>query len=135
MKVLRSVNFLLILVCSLRCTPPDQQQTRIKRVDVDTFEAKLNTLNNAFLIDVRTPGEYKNGHIDGAINIDFNQIDQMKFAFEKLDHNQPMLIYCAAGGRSNKTRILMAEMGFTQVYELSKGMSGWEAAGKPVSLK
>jgi rhodanese-related sulfurtransferase len=29
----------------------------------------------------------------------------------------------------------MAEMGFTQVYELSKGMSGWEAAGKPVSLK
>ena len=135
MKVLRNVNFLLILVCSLSCTPPNQQQTKIERVDVDTFEAKLNTLNNAFLIDVRTPGEYKSGHIDGATNIDFNQIDQMKVAFEKLDHNQPMLIYCAAGGRSNKTRILMAEMGFTQVYELSKGMSGWEAAGKPVSLK
>ena len=135
MKVLRNVNFLLILVCSLGCTPPDQQQTTIERVDVDTFEAKLNTLNNAFLIDVRTPGEYKSGHIDGATNIDFNQIDQMKVAFEKLDHNQPMLIYCAAGGRSNKTRILMAEMGFTQVYELSKGMSGWDAAGKPVSLK
>jgi len=135
MKVLRNVNFLLILVCSLSCTPPDQQQTTIERVDVDTFEAKLNTLNNAFLIDVRTPGEYKSGHIDGATNIDFNQIDQMKVAFEKLDHNQPMLIYCAAGGRSNKTRILMAEMGFTQVYELSTGMSGWDAAGKSVSLK
>ena len=65
----------------------------------------------------------------------FNQTDNMKMAFEKLDHNQPMLIYCAAGGRSNKTRVLMAEMGFTQVYELSSGMGGWEAAGKPISLK
>lgn len=135
MKVLRNVNFLLILLFSLSCTTPKQKQPIIERLDVDAFEAKLNTLNNAFLIDVRTPSEYKSGHIDGATNIDFNQVDQMKVAFEKLDHNQPMLIYCAAGGRSNKTRILMAEMGFTQVYELSKGMSGWEAAGKPVSLK
>ena len=133
--MVRNINFLLILACSLSCTHPDQQQTTIERVDVDTFEAKLNTLNNAFLIDVRTPGEYKSGHIDGATNIDFNQVDQMKVAFEKLDHTQPMLIYCAAGGRSNKTRVLMAEMGFTQVYELSSGMGGWEAAGKPISLK
>jgi|TARA_B110000261_G_scaffold52276_1_gene61842 rhodanese-related sulfurtransferase len=135
MKVLRNVNFLLILLFSLSCTTPEQQQPTIERVDVDTFEAKLNTLNNAFLIDVRTPSEYKSGHIDGAKNIDFNQADNMKIAFEKLDHNQPMLIYCAAGGRSNKTRVLMAEMGFTQVYELSSGMGGWEAAGKPISLK
>tara|TARA_B110000046_G_scaffold112318_1_gene119474 strand:- start:99 stop:536 length:438 start_codon:yes stop_codon:yes gene_type:complete len=135
MKVLRNVNLLLILFFSLSCTPPNQQEPTIERVDVDTFEAKLNTLNNAFLIDVRTPGEYKSGHINGSTNIDFNQVDHMKVAFEKLDHNQPMLIYCAAGGRSNKTRVLMAEMGFTQVYELSSGMSGWEAAGKPISLK
>jgi len=104
-------------------------------VNVSAFEDKLNNLDNAVLIDVRTPDEYKSGHIDGATNIDFNQMDKMKMAFEKLDHNQPMLIYCAAGGRSNRTRILMAEMGFTQVYELSSGMGGWKTAGKSISLK
>ena len=113
----------------------DQQQITIKRVNVDTFETKLNTLDNAFLIDVRTSSEYKNGHIDGATNIDFNQVDNMKIIFKKLDLNQLMLIYCAAGGRSNKTRILMAEMGFTEVYELSSGMKGWEAAGKSISYE
>jgi rhodanese-related sulfurtransferase len=135
MKVLRNVNLLLILLLSLSCTTPDKQQPTIERVDVNAFEDKLNNLDNSVLIDVRTPDEYKSGHIDGATNIDFNQTYKMKMAFEKLDHNQPMLIYCAAGGRSNRTRILMAEMGFTQVYELSSGMGGWKAAGKPVSLK
>ena len=94
MKVLRNVNFLLILLFSLSCTTPEQQQPTIERVDVDTFEAKLNTLDNAFLIDVRTPGEYKSGHIDGAKNIDFNQTDNMKMAFEKLDHNQHADLLC-----------------------------------------
>ncbi len=135
MKLLRNVNPLLILLFSLSCVRPDQQQITIERVNADTFETNLNTLDNAFLIDVRTPGEYRSGHIDGATNIDFNQVDNMKIAFEKLDHNQPMLIYCAAGGRSNKTRVLMAEMGFKKVYELSSGIKGWEAAGKPISFK
>ena len=83
MKVLRNVNFLLILLFSLSCTTPEQQQPTIERVDVDTFEAKLNTLNNAFLIDVRTPSEYKSGHIDGATNIDFNQADQHENGLRK----------------------------------------------------
>ena len=74
MKVLRNVNLLLILLLSLSCTTPDKQQPTIERVDVNAFEDKLNNLDNSVLIDVRTPDEYKSGHIDGATNIDFNQI-------------------------------------------------------------
>ena len=134
-KVLYNINLLSLIFVSLCCTTHTQQQIIIEHVEVDTFETKLNTLENAFLIDVRTPAEYKSGHIYGATNIDFNQFENMKITFDNLDRNQPMLIYCAAGGRSNKTGVLMKEMGFKQIYELSSGINGWKAAGKAVSIK
>ncbi len=134
-KVWRNTSLLSLIFFSLCCTTHTKQQTIIERVEVDTFETKLNTLENVFLIDVRTPAEYKSGHIHGATNIDFNQVENMKITFDNLDRNQPMLIYCAAGGRSNKTRFLMKEMGFKQIYELSSGLTGWKAAGKAVSIE
>ena len=134
-KVLRNINLLSLIFFSMCCITKTKQQIIIERVEVDTFETKLNTLENAFLIDVRTPAEYKSGHIHGATNIDFNQFENMKITFDTLDRNQPMLIYCAAGGRSSKTRVLMKEMGFKQIYELSSGISGWKAAGKALSIE
>ena len=134
-KVLYNINLLSLIFVSLCCTTHTQQQIIIEHVEVDTFETKLNTLENAFLIDVRTPAEYKSGHIYGATNIDFNQFENMKITFGNLDRNQPMLIYCAAGGRSTKTVVLMKEMGFKQIYELSSGINGWKAAGKAVSIE
>ena len=134
-KVLQNLNLLSLIFFSMCCTTHTKKQIIIERVEVDTFETKLNTLENAFLIDVRTPAEYKSGHIYGATNIDFNQVENMKITFDNLDRNQPMLIYCAAGGRSSKTRVLMKEMGFKQIYELSSGISGWKAAGKALSIE
>ena len=134
-KVLRNINLLSLIFFSMCCTTHTKKQIIIERVEVDTFETKLNTLENAFLIDVRTPPEYKSGHIYGATNIDFNQVENMKITFDNLDRNQPMLIYCAAGGRSSKTRVLMKEMGFKQIYELSSGISGWKAASKALSIE
>ena len=134
-KVLLNINILSVIFVSFCCTTHTQKQTIFEGVEVNTFETKLNTLENAFLIDVRTPAEYKSGHIYGATNIDFYQVENMKINFDNLDRNQPILIYCAAGGRSNKTGVLMKEMGFKQVYELSSGINGWRAAGKAVSIE
>ena len=134
-KVLRNINLLSLIFVSFCGMTHTQQQTIIERVGVDTFETKLNTLENAFLIDVRTTAEYKSGHINGATNIDFYQVENMKITFDNLDRNQPMLIYCAAGGRSNKTSVLMKEMGFKQIYELSNGINSWKAAGKVISIE
>ena len=134
-KVLRNINLLSLIFFSMCCTTHTKKQIIIERVEVDTFETKLNTLENAFLIDVRTPPEYKSGHIYGATNIDFNQVENMKITFDNLDRNQPIMIYCASGGRSNKTRVLMEEMGFKQIYELSSGINGWKASGKALSIE
>lgn len=85
---------------------------------------ELMTKENAQLVDVRTPGEYEGGIIGDAVNIDY-MAGSFQTEIAKLDKTKPTLIYCAAGGRSAKAASIMKELGFTEVYDLSGGYSGW----------
>ncbi len=76
------------------------------------------------LIDVRTPEEYKEGTIKGAININFLN-DNFKKEIEQLDPNQPIYIFCQSGKRSAKAHKLLIEEGFKNVYELAGGYNAW----------
>ncbi len=77
------------------------------------------------LVDVRTPREYKGGHIGKAINIDLFQRGSFKQAFEKLDKNKPVYLYCRTGSRSRKAAQKILDMGFEKVYDLKGGYIHW----------
>jgi rhodanese-related sulfurtransferase len=88
-----------------------------------------NEGNAAFIIlDVRTPAEYAEGHIAGAINIDFysSEFEEMVKA---LDRDDTYFIYCRSGNRSGQARNLMEGLGFAEVYNLSGGINAWQDAG------
>jgi len=88
-----------------------------------------NEGNAAFIIlDVRTPAEYAEGHIEGAINIDFysSEFEEMVKA---LDRDDTYFIYCRSGNRSGQARNLMEGLGFAEVYNLSGGINAWQDAG------
>ncbi|MGJ5641265.1 rhodanese-like domain-containing protein [Formosa sp. S-31] len=72
------------------------------------------------LVDVRTPKEYKDGHIKGAKNIDFFSA---KFIpeFSKLDKDKPVYLYCRSGARSKNSAKKLATIGFTEIYDLKGG--------------
>lgn len=106
---------LLIVSCG-------QEMPLVETVEKETFKALMQ--NDYPLIDVRTPQEYDEGHIDKASNIDFNAPD-FNDQISKLDKGQPFLIYCAAGGRSAKAAALMESLGFKKVYELKGGYRNW----------
>lgn len=76
------------------------------------------------LVDVRTPEEFSEGHIEGAKNIDFFSEDFAK-SFEKLDKAKPVYIYCRSGNRSAKAAVKLAEMGFTTIIDLQGGYKAW----------
>jgi thioredoxin len=103
------------------------------KLDVNTFEKNVNADKNIQLIDVRTPGEYAEGFIGNAKNIDWNGSN---FATEvaKLDKTKPVYLYCLSGGRSGNAANKLNEMGFTQVFDLKGGMNAWRNAAKPVSV-
>ncbi|RMG83102.1 MAG: rhodanese-like domain-containing protein [Bacteroidetes bacterium] len=103
----------------------ETSNTVFERLDVPAFKERLNQTPNPQLIDVRTPEEYAQGTIPGAINMNFHSPD-FEQNLNTLDKNKPVFVFCQSGGRSFKSAQKMKEMGFKEIYELKVGYSGWE---------
>ena len=67
------------------------------------------------MIDVRTVSEFKNGFVQDAINIEWQDISSIKDVFEK---NQKIYLYCRSGNRSGKAGNILIELGFKNVENL-----------------
>ena len=83
------------------------------------------------LIDVRTPQEYADGHLDGAANIDLNSPD-FPAQIAELDPTVTYAVYCRSGNRSATATSYMLQQGFASPYELDGGIVAWQSAGLPV---
>ena len=84
--------------------------------------------NNYALVDVRTPEEFNEGHIDGAVNINFYDAT-FDSDIQKLNKDKTVMVYCRSGGRSSNAMNKMVGMGFSKVYNLTGGFNGWKEAG------
>jgi rhodanese-related sulfurtransferase len=93
------------------------------------FQTKLNE-KSAVLLDVRTPEEFSEAHLDKAVNKNVNDQDFGDYT-TKLDKNKIYFVYCLAGKRSHKAAVDMRKKGLT-VYELAGGIESWQAAKLPV---
>jgi rhodanese-related sulfurtransferase len=101
--------------------------TIAENVNVEEFAKHAET---AQVVDVRTPGEWSEGIMEGAIMFDFYEDDFQK-NLESLDKEKPVAVYCKVGGRSGQAMSKLNEMGFKEVYNLDGGMDAWKSAGKP----
>lgn len=97
----------------------------------DRADSLLKVMPNIQLLDVRTAGEYANGHLSHATNIDVRDEAFME-KLKQLDPTKPVLVYCLAGSRSAKAASLMANAGFKNIYDMQGGFAKWTAANKPI---
>jgi phage shock protein E len=127
---------LLLLVLSMCCTLSVSCQTapstNVKPVTAAQAAQLAKSDKQMQILDVRTPEECAGGVIKGAQKINFPAPDFTTKVLEKLDRNKPVLIYCAAGGRSSKASILLEKAGFKQVYNMTEGFGAWKANGDAV---
>lgn len=93
------------------------------------FSEQIKQEDNVQLLDVRTSGEFAGGHIEGAVNYDWNG-NKFEQQIANLDKSEPVYIYCLSGGRSNAAANHLRKEGYT-VHELSGGMMKWRAAKLP----
>lgn len=105
--------------------------------DIDSQEAfelieKNRDDDNFIILDVRTPGEYRNARIEGSILMDFYS-EGFYTEMDKLDRSKVYFIYCRSGNRSGRTLSMMREMGFSAVYNLEGGLISWVNSGFPVT--
>ena len=96
-----------------------------KRVSQEDFK-KLMKDKNAQILDVRTANEVAQGKIQGSMNIDYFKAGFIETATTKLDKNKPVLVYCAAGGRSASAAKDLKKAGFKKVFDLEGGFDNWE---------
>lgn len=96
------------------------------------FEKVVEDTDNTYILDVRHPDEYAQGHIAGANNDDVLDDTFLTIADSKLPINKTIAVYCGTGKRSAMASERLAEVGY-KVVNLDGGLTAWEAAGLPVT--
>ena len=115
MKFIMSI--LLVGLSAVSCAQNRVSQTEFKKLMKDP---------SAQIVDVRTSKEVAEGKISGSMNIDYFSASFMATAQNKLDKNKPVLVYCAAGGRSASAAKDLKKAGFKKVYDLEGGYDAWK---------
>tara|TARA_R110002124_G_scaffold87407_1_gene225147 strand:- start:188466 stop:188834 length:369 start_codon:yes stop_codon:yes gene_type:complete len=116
--------FLLILLTTTLLSATAQETKRIELLNPLQFEQAIDD-KNVQLIDIRTPLEYAEEHIEGSVNIDFLSQESFKTAVQKLDKTKALYIYCRSGARSEKAAKQLQGLGFELIYDLRGGFLNW----------
>lgn len=103
-------------------------------LDAASFDEKMESTKDAVILDVRTSGEYAQGFIDGAKNLDYRD-QNFQSEVGKLDKSKPYFVYCLSGGRSASAVNYMRTNGFKEVYDLKGGILAWQSKNLPVVTK
>jgi len=100
----------------------------------EAFTLIQNNQNNPdfVIIDVRTPQEFAEEHIENALNIDYYS-ETFRDELNKLDKNKTYLVYCRSGGRSGNALNIMKELTFREAYNILGGINQWKAEGLPTT--
>ena len=100
----------------------------INKISVEEFE-KMNNEGKFTLVDVRTPEEYAEGYIKGAVNVNFKKRTFPDY-INAIAKDKPVAVYCRSANRSGKAAIIMQSLGFKNVYDLDGGVKAWKKAEK-----
>lgn len=99
--------------------PSNVEVEMISVKEVKDLVDNLDEKENVVIIDVRTVEEYKEGHIDGAINLPLDIISNIDVSKDK-----KIIVYCRSGRRSNLAAIELIGLGYKNVYDMG-GIIDW----------
>lgn len=124
------IRYLSLVLLLLGCLASPAAAAGVAR-DLSVPEAVdlLRKDSRVYLLDVRTPGEYRQVRLEGAHLI---PIDQLLRRVGELPRDRPILVYCTVGARSSQVFRYLAAQGYSEVYNLSGGLSAWQLRGLPV---
>jgi thioredoxin 1 len=104
----------------------------ITELSAKEFQSETTSNDKSQLIDVRTPAEFKSGHIEGAQNMDIQALDFLE-KVANLDKEKTVFVYCLSGGRSSAAAQQLQSLGFQSVVNLQGGILAWNSAQLPLS--
>ena len=104
-----------------------------RKITMEEFD-RMRKEKDVVVLDVRTPREFAEGRVAGAVNATVTGVPLKQFDEQvgKLDKNKTYLVHCARGVRSANAVDRMQKLGFKHLLDYSGGMDEWRRAGKPV---
>ena len=124
---LRILSVFVVLMSLTSCIK--KQVEGVQVVDIATYEKQLKQ-PEVQLIDVRTPEEFSQGHLENAKNINI-MAEDFDAQVASLDKSKPVMVYCKSGGRSARASERLKELGFTTITDLEGRITNWNSENKP----
>ncbi|WP_310828764.1 rhodanese-like domain-containing protein [Paenibacillus pedocola] len=94
----------------------------LKALSAKDFQNVMESSDKRLLIDVREPGEYKTGYINGAKNI---PLSQLSGRLGEIPKEKDVFLYCRSGMRSKNAARILLKNGHTELVHLQGGLSAW----------
>ena len=132
-KIIKLAITLMIMAMSATQISGCNSNDNITSVSAPEFDKKIKA-NSVQLLDVRTPQEYAEGYIDGALNINIQSDDFQQRAEKELSKDSTILVYCRSGRRSMEAAEMLTKLGY-KVVNLKGGIIEWKGAGLPVTTE
>lgn len=120
-------KIVLILTVFLSAISVNAQQIQADGQKIDVNALIKKTSKSPILIDVRTPEEYREGTIPGAMSLNIHS-DDFKRATEYLPKEQEIIVFCQSGDRSNEAFEMLKSLGFKNISQLIGGYDVWREA-------
>lgn len=129
--IVRRTLFLILMTMSAVQISGCNSNDKIISVSAPEFDKEIKD-DSVQLLDVRTPLEYAEGHIAGALNINVQSDDFQQVAEKELSKDSTILVYCRSGRRSMNAAEILTKLGY-KVVNLKGGIIEWREDGLPVT--
>jgi hydroxyacylglutathione hydrolase len=100
-----------------------------KRASAPEVAEELASVSPPLLLDVRTPREWADKHVDGSVNVPLNHLQER---IGEITRERGIAVHCAGGYRSSIAASILQQYGITNLTEMTGGLAAWEAARLPV---
>ncbi len=114
----------VLVVAMVACSPKGSYTN----VTADDLYAQLGK-PDVMIVDVRTPAEYAEGHITGAVNLPLQTIESW---YKDLPKDKPVYLYCRSGNRSQQAAEFLKKKGFSNIYNEQGGIIAWTQRNYPL---
>jgi len=110
-------------------TKKEESTPEVVLISVEKVYEIITSKEDHIILDVRTPEEFKEGHLEGAVLI---PVSELEGRLSELPADKPIIVYCKSGSRSSNAANILVKNGFSEVYDMGGGIIKWQDRGYKV---
>jgi rhodanese-related sulfurtransferase len=132
-RIFRASSLALLVLLAATGTAIAQETETLgsTTIGADELMSRIEAETAPTILDVRTPEEFSAGHVPGAINIPYTELEE-RYSELELEGSDELVVYCQSGRRAAIVEAALGNLGFTNVRDLEGHIEAWKEAERPL---